>query len=118
MRKAVELIRQAKPGLQVEGEMPPDMALDAGYRKKMFPNSSLRGRANLLVMPDLDTAHITFNFARAVSHSVTVGPILMGASQSAHILTSSATVRRVINMTAIAAVDAQMIEARNRERSP
>jgi malate dehydrogenase (oxaloacetate-decarboxylating)(NADP+) len=104
------------PDLQVEGEMPPDMALGPEYRGKMFPNSKLKGPANLLVMPDLDAAHIAYNLARVVSDSVTVGPILMGARKSVHIMTSAATVRRVINMTAIAAVDAQMIEARDQGR--
>jgi malate dehydrogenase (oxaloacetate-decarboxylating)(NADP+) len=76
----------------------------------------LRGPANLLVMPDLDSAHIAFNFSRVLSQSVTVGPILMGVGKAAHVLTPSATVRRVINMTAIAAVDAQMRDARRREQ--
>jgi len=116
MSRAVELIRQANPNLPVEGEMPPDMALDPEYRKKVFPNSRLRGPANLLVMPDLDAANIAYNLSRAVSNSVTVGPILMGARKSVHILSPSSTVRRVINMTAIAAVQARMLEERERER--
>jgi malate dehydrogenase (oxaloacetate-decarboxylating)(NADP+) len=116
MKRAVELIRIADPQLPVEGEMPPDMALAPEYRKKMFPNSRLNGQANLLVMPDLDAAHIAYNLSRAISHSVTIGPILMGARKSVHIMTSAATVRRVINMTAIAAVDAQMIQARLERR--
>jgi malate dehydrogenase (oxaloacetate-decarboxylating)(NADP+) len=93
------------------------MALSESYRARMFPNSRLKGTANLLVMPDLDAAHIAYNLSRTVSDSVTVGPILMGARKSVHIMTSAATVRRVINMTAIAAVDAQMIEVRDRERN-
>jgi malate dehydrogenase (oxaloacetate-decarboxylating)(NADP+) len=116
MARAVELIREADPGLEVEGEMPPDMALSPEYLKKAFPNSRLHGRANLLVMPNLDSAHIAYNLARVVSHNVTVGPILMGARRSVHVVTPATTVRRLVNMTAIAAVDAQMIEARSRKR--
>jgi len=116
MARAVELIREAAPGLEVEGEMPPDMALSPEYRKKMFPNSRLHGPANLLVMPDLDSANIAYNLSRAISHNVTVGPILMGARRSVHVVTSATTVRRLVNTTAIAAVDAQMIEARKLER--
>jgi malate dehydrogenase (oxaloacetate-decarboxylating)(NADP+) len=115
MKRAVELIAHEDPNLEVEGEMTADMALDPEYRKKVFPNSKLRGPANLLVMPDLDAAHIAFNLTRVVSDSVTVGPILMGARKPVHILTASASVRRVVNMTAIAAVDAQMLEAGSQE---
>ena len=84
------------------------MALSNAYRKQEFPNSRLRGPANLLVMPNLDAAHISFNFARIVGNSVTIGPILMGLDYPAHILTPSASVRRVVNMTAFAVVEAQL----------
>ena len=117
MKRALELIVSLAPELEVEGEMSADMALDEHYRKKVFPNSRLRGPANLLVMPDLDSAHIAYNLSRVVSNSVTVGPILLGAAKPVHILTPSATVRRVVNMTAIAAVDAQMFEAIKQETS-
>jgi malate dehydrogenase (oxaloacetate-decarboxylating)(NADP+) len=117
MKKAMELIRHENPALEVEGEMTADMALDPEYRKRVFPNSKLHGPANLLVMPDLDSAHIAFNLSRVVSDSVTVGPILMGARKSVHVLTPSASVRRVVNMTAIAAVDAQLLEAMDQEKS-
>ena len=116
MKTALELIHKADPDLEVEGEMPADMALNPEYRKKVFPNSKLRGPANLLVMPDLDSAHIAFNLTRVVSKAVTVGPILMGAAKPVHVLTPSATVRRVVNMTAIAAVDAQILEARLQDK--
>jgi len=115
MKRAVELILKRDPTLEVDGEMPADVALNPELRKKVFPNSRLRGPANLLVMPDLDSAHIAFNLARVVSQSVSVGPILMGAGKAVHVLTPSATVRRVVNMTAIAAVDAQMRDAHRRE---
>jgi malate dehydrogenase (oxaloacetate-decarboxylating)(NADP+) len=112
MRRAAELIMQAAPDLEVEGEMSADMALSSNFRKQEFPNSRLHGPANLLVMPNLDSAHITFNFARIVSDAVTIGPILMGLDYPAHILTPSATVRRVVNMTAFAVVEAQILEKR------
>lgn len=110
MSRAHELITKAAPELEVEGEMSADMALSDAFRKQEFPNSRLRGPANLLVMPNLDAAHITFNFARIVSDSVTVGPILMGLDYPAHVLTPLASVRRVINMTAFSVVEAQMRE--------
>ena len=110
MKHALELIVAADPDLEVEGEMPADMALSESFRKQEFPNSRLRGPANLLVMPNLDSAHIAFNFARVVSDAVTIGPILMGLDYPAHVLTPSATVRRVINMTAFAVMEAQIHE--------
>ncbi len=108
MKRAHELIMHAAPELEVEGEMSADMALSNAFRKQEFPNSKLHGPANLLVMPNLDSAHITFNFARIVSDAVTVGPILMGLDYPAHVLTPAASVRRVINMTAFAVVEAQL----------
>ena len=113
MKRAHELIVEAAPELEVEGEMAADMALSSSYRKQEFPNSKLRGPANLLVMPTLDAAHITFNFARIISDSVTVGPILMGLDYPAHVLTPSASVRRVVNMTAFAVVEAQLHAKKN-----
>lgn len=108
MKRACQLIVEAEPWLEVEGEMPADMALSQAFRKQEFPNSRLQGPANLLVMPDLDSAHITFNFSRIVSDAVTVGPILMGLKHPAHVLSPSASVRRVINMTAFAVMEAQI----------
>ncbi|MFC1605538.1 NADP-dependent malic enzyme [Pseudomonadota bacterium] len=107
MKEALALLREWAPDLEVEGEMTADMALDEEFRRQVFPNSRLQGRANLLVAPDIASAHISFNLARMLSNSVTVGPILLGVGKPAHVLTSSATVRRVVNMTAIAVVDAQ-----------
>lgn len=112
MKRALELIKQAEPGLEAEGEMAADMALSNAYCKQEFPNSRLKGPANLLVMPNLDAAHITFNFARVVSDAVTIGPILMGLDYPAHILTPSASVRRVINMSAFAVLEAQQYATR------
>jgi len=107
MREALAILRERVPDLEVEGEMTADMALDEEFRKQLFPHSRLQGRANLLVAPDIASAHISFNLARMLSNSVTVGPLLLGVGKPAHVLTSSATVRRVVNMTAIAVVDAQ-----------
>ena len=107
MRRAFNLIRELAPELEIEGEMRTDAALVPEIRERVFPNSRLKGPANLLIMPDQDAAHIAFNMARIVSKAVTIGPILMGAGRPAHVLTPSATVRRVVNMTAIAVVDAQ-----------
>ena len=112
MKKALEILREQAPHLEIEGEMTADMALNEEYRKQMFPNSRLHGPANLLVVPNLDSAHIAFGLARAVSNAVTVGPILLGASMPVHVLTPSASERRVMNMTAIAVVDAQIHQSK------
>jgi len=116
MKLATELVSKAAPDLEVEGEMSADMALSDSYRHQEFPNSRLRHPANLLVMPNLDSAHIAINFSRIVSDGVTIGPILMGLDYPAHILTPAASVRRVVNMTAFAVVEAQMRE-RNKAKS-
>ena len=84
-----------------------DAALSEAIRLRVFPNSRLRGEANLLIMPTLDAANISFNLLKtAAGGGVTVGPILLGAARPVHILTPSATVRRIVNMTALAVVDA------------
>jgi malate dehydrogenase (oxaloacetate-decarboxylating)(NADP+) len=110
MRRALVLLHQRDPELEAEGEMTADMALDESYRRHVFPNSRLRGPANLLVMPSLDSAHIAYNLARVISNGVTVGPILLGVRRPAHVLTPSASARRVVNMTALAVVEAQLLE--------
>jgi malate dehydrogenase (oxaloacetate-decarboxylating)(NADP+) len=108
MRTALALIRDRMPELEVEGEMHGDAALNEEVRSKAFPNSRLKGEANLLVMPSLDAANISFNLLKTVGgYGITVGPMLLGASKPVHILTPTATVRRIINMTALAVVDAQ-----------
>jgi malate dehydrogenase (oxaloacetate-decarboxylating)(NADP+) len=107
MRRAYNLVRELAPELEVEGEMRADAALLPTIRERAFPESRLSGPANLLIMPDQDAAHIAFNMARVISNAVTIGPMLMGAGRPAHVLTPSATVRRVVNMTAMAVVDAQ-----------
>ena len=110
MQEALAILHEKAPELEVEGEMTADMALNEEYRKHLFPHSSLKGTANLLVAPNLDAAHIAFGLARAVSSAVTVGPILLGANKPVHILSTSSSARRIMNMTAIAVVDAQLHE--------
>ena len=112
MRDALDILRERAPKLEVEGEMHADIALNAEARSRIFPGSRLQGRANLLVFANLDAANASYNLVRNVTDGVGIGPILMGLAASAHVLTPSATVRRVVNMTAIAAVDAQIRAAR------
>jgi malate dehydrogenase (oxaloacetate-decarboxylating)(NADP+) len=107
MRQARELITQRAPELEIEGEMHGDAALSEEIRLRVFPGSKLRGEANLLIMPTLDAANISFNLLKtAAGGGVTVGPILLGAARPVHILTPSATVRRLVNMSALAVADA------------
>jgi malate dehydrogenase (oxaloacetate-decarboxylating)(NADP+) len=102
MRQAYALIRANAPELEVDGEMHGDTALNEEIRHASFPNSNLTGNANLLVMPTLDAANIAFNLLKTASGSgVTIGPILLGAAKPVHILTPSATVRRIVNMAAL-----------------
>ncbi|WP_296280977.1 NADP-dependent malic enzyme [Pseudoxanthomonas sp.] len=117
MRRVRELLLKRKPDLNVDGEMQGDTAWDEVLRSRMMPGSTLSGRANLFVMPNLDAANIAYNMVRVVTDGVAIGPILMGISRPVHILTTSATPRRVINMTAIAAVDAQIRLQREAERN-
>ncbi len=108
MRDALALIRKRAPNLEADGEMQVDAALDPAVRERLLPGSRLKGRANLFAFPDLSTANTAYNLVRSMTDGVGLGPILMGVNGSAHILTPAATVRRVVNMTAIAAVDAQI----------
>jgi malate dehydrogenase (oxaloacetate-decarboxylating)(NADP+) len=112
MRRAYEIIRARAPKLEIDGEMMADTAWDDGLRKRMFPNTTLSGRANLFVMPNLDAANITYNMVRVMTDGVAIGPILMGLNRPAHILTPASSPRRVVNMTAIAAVEAQIRKLR------
>jgi malate dehydrogenase (oxaloacetate-decarboxylating)(NADP+) len=115
MRRAYEIIRQRAPRLNVDGEMQGDSAWMPELRQRIFPNTTLSGRANLFVMPNLDAANITYNMIKVMTDGVALGPILMGLDKPAHILTPASTPRRVVNMTAIAAVDAQIRAARGRD---
>jgi malate dehydrogenase (oxaloacetate-decarboxylating)(NADP+) len=108
MSAARRMVEERAPHLEVEGEMHADAALSEKIRHKAYPDSKLKGPANLLVMPNLDTGNITYNMLKMTgSNGVAMGPILLGAARPVHILTTSATVRRIINMTALAVVDAQ-----------
>ena len=116
MAKVREILAARAPRLEVEGEMQADTAWDEDLRARMFPNSRLTGRANLFVMPNLDAANIVYNMVRVMTDGVAIGPILMGLDKPAHILTPASTPRRVVNMTAIAAVDAQIRAAQGVRR--
>ncbi|WP_171962491.1 NADP-dependent malic enzyme [Bordetella trematum] len=108
MAHARRLVAERAPHLEVDGEMHADAALSEKIRLQAYPDSSLKGPANLLVMPNLDTGNITYNTLKMTgSNGVSMGPILLGAARPVHILTTSATVRRIVNMTALAVVDAQ-----------
>jgi len=107
VREAVRILAERAPELEADGEMHADAALDPDIRARIFPNSRLTGRANLLVMPNLDAANIGMNLLKVLGDALQVGPILMGTDKVAHILTPSVTVRGIINMSALAAVDAQ-----------
>jgi len=107
MRRALALVQERAPELEIEGEMHGDAALSAEVRAAALPGSRLKGDANLLIMPTLDAANIAFNLLKTASgDGITIGPILLGAARPAHILTPSATVRRIVNMTALTVVDA------------
>ena len=107
MREALALVQQRAPWLEVDGEMHGDAALDADYRRELMPRSVLTGEANLLVLPNIDAANISYNLLKtAAGGGIAIGPVLLGAAKPAHILTPSATVRRVVNMTALTVADA------------
>ncbi len=107
MREALALLREQTPWLEVDGEMHGDTALDAQYRHGLMPDSPLTGEANLLVLPSIDAANISYNLLKTASGGgIAIGPVLLGARLPAHILTPSATVRRIINMTALTVADA------------
>jgi malate dehydrogenase (oxaloacetate-decarboxylating)(NADP+) len=107
MRDALAIIVRNAPDLAVDGEMRADLALSKPLRDAEFPHCRLKTDANLLIMPDVDAANITYNALRMVAGGgITVGGILLGVAKSAHIMTPSSTVRRIVNMTAVAVADA------------
>ncbi|MGE5465872.1 MAG: NADP-dependent malic enzyme [Ignavibacteria bacterium] len=107
MSRAREIIEARMPQLEVDGEMHGDSALSESIRNALYPDCKLKGEANLLIMPNLDAANIAFNLLKVTNgDNITVGPILLGAAKPVHILTPTATVRRIVNMTALAVVDA------------
>jgi malate dehydrogenase (oxaloacetate-decarboxylating)(NADP+) len=107
MRKALGLIRERAPQLECDGEMEADTALVAMVRERVLPSSRLKGVANVLIFPNLDAANIAYQFAKVLADALPVGPILIGAAKPVHILTGSVTARGVVNMTAVAVVEAQ-----------
>jgi malate dehydrogenase (oxaloacetate-decarboxylating)(NADP+) len=116
LQAALHLIRRRLPKIEVEGEMQADLALNPELRERVFPNSRLSGRANVFVFPNLAAANIAFNMSRVMCDGVVIGPILMGVAKPAHVLTPQATVRRVVNMSAIACVEAQIRAEAERAR--
>ena len=109
MRQTLELLREQAPWLEVDGEMHGDVALDGKSRAKLMPNSTLLGDANLLVLPNIDAANISYNLLKqAAGGGIAVGPVLLGAAQPVHVLTPSTTVRRIVNMTALTVADANV----------
>ena len=107
VREAIRLLGERDPGLGVIGEMRADVALSEEVRTKVSPNSSFKGQANLLIMPNLDAANIAYNMLKVLGGGVTIGPILVGAARPVHIITNALTVRGLVNMTAVAVVEAQ-----------
>ena len=110
MRQALALIQRQAPWLEVDGEMHGDVAIDTPARKALMPNSSLLSDANLLILPNLDAANITYNLLKtAAGGNIAIGPVLLGAAKPVQILTASTTVRRIVNMTAITVADINAI---------
>ena len=112
MRAALALLSASAPELEVDGEMHGDCALDEAARKAVLPDSMLKGSANLVVCPNLDSANIAYNLLKsAAGNNVAIGPILLGCAAPVHILTPAVTVRRIVNMTALCVVDANRAPA-------
>jgi malate dehydrogenase (oxaloacetate-decarboxylating)(NADP+) len=107
MRETLALLRELAPDLEVDGEMHGDMALNAAALKATMPDTTLTGDANLLVLPNIEAANISYNLLKTAAGSgIAIGPVLLGCAKPVHILTPSATVRRIVNMTALCVVDA------------
>ena len=119
MRDTLPLVQALDPLLEVEGEIQGDSALSEEVRAAVFPNANLTGSANLLVMPSLDAANIAFNLLKITGgNNVTIGPILLGVNAPIHILTPSATVRRIVNMVALAVAEANLVESGPKKAAP
>ena len=109
MRRVLALLQAQAPWMEVDGEMHGDVALDSKARTALMPRSTLAGDANLLVLPNMDAANISYNLLKtAAGGNISIGPVLLGAAQPVHILTASATVRRIVNMTALTVADANV----------
>jgi malate dehydrogenase (oxaloacetate-decarboxylating)(NADP+) len=110
MREVLAMLKEHAPDLQVDGEMHGDVALDANLRREILPESTLEGDANLLVLPNIDAANISYNLLKtAAGNNIAIGPMLLGAAQPVHVLTASATVRRIVNMTALLVADVNAV---------
>jgi len=118
MRAAFRLIRERAPDMEVEGEMHADAALSTIIRNRLFPDTELRGPANLLIMPSIDAAHIAFTTAKVLTEGLSIGPMLIGLKKPCHIVTPSITVRGIVNMTAVAVADAQSAAIPGSARNP
>ena len=106
MRRATRMLHEIAPDLEVDGEMHADAALSESIRSRVLPDSRLTGQANLLVMPNVEAANIAHNLVRAIGDGVSIGPIVIGAARSAHVVTQTITVRGILNMTALAVAQA------------
>ncbi len=111
MRAAAKILQEREPQLVVEGEMHADAAISETIRANVFPNSKLRGSANTLVLPNIDAANISYNLLKMLGGGVTVGPMLVGAARPAHILTNASTAHGIVNMSALAVVEAQSLRS-------
>jgi malate dehydrogenase (oxaloacetate-decarboxylating)(NADP+) len=116
MRRATALLKEKHPEIEADGEMQGDTALSEAARKLILPHSKLEGEANILIMPNLDTANVAYQMIKSLADALPVGPILIGPARPAHILTPSVTARGVLNMTAVAAVEAQERAGRQQPR--
>ncbi len=112
MRAALALLQAGEPDFEIEGEMPAELAISAELRERLFPNSRLSGQANLLVMPNMDAANLALGLLRHLGEGISIGPILMGMAQPAHVLTPTVSVRGLVNMTAVAVAQAQARDAK------
>jgi malate dehydrogenase (oxaloacetate-decarboxylating)(NADP+) len=110
MRRALAMIRARVPHLEIDGEMHADAALIEAIRDKAVPDSRLSGTANLLIMPNLDAANIAFNLLKAAADGLPVGPILLGMSKPIHVVVPSVTARGMVNLSALAVVEAQILD--------
>jgi malate dehydrogenase (oxaloacetate-decarboxylating)(NADP+) len=107
MRETLALLREMAPDLEVDGEMHGDLALNCANLRKAMPGTTLKTDANLLVFPNIEAANISYNLLKtAVGGGIAIGPVLLGCAKPVHILTPSATVRRIVNMTSLCVVDA------------
>ena len=111
MRRALALVRERAPELEVDGEMHPDAALVPSLRERIIGDSRLEGVANLLIMPNLDAANISFNLLKAGADGLAIGPMLLGMSKPVHVVVPTVTARGIVNVSAVAAQEAQMLAA-------